>query len=76
LLPQRPLYHNFQKHTVVLIKKLGKLLPLQLKTSPAELLAKQMWNIFLTSGIKSKKMLIILFGRATLSLESYKKLLI
>jgi hypothetical protein len=61
----KSLKHNFQKHTVVTIKKLAKRLPDQLGTSPSDIVALQMWNIFLFSGIKSKKILVILFGRAT-----------
>lgn len=35
-----------------------------------------MWNIFESSGIKSKKIIIILFGEADLSQEKYNMLLI
>lgn len=34
-----------------------------------------MWNIFLASGVKSKKILVVLFGRANFSQDSYRILL-
>jgi len=43
-----------------------KSLPELLGTTTADHIALQMWNIFLCSGIKSKKILVILFGRANL----------
>lgn len=53
--------HNFQKHAVVTIRKL--LRPNWRRGGPgAEGVAHQMWNIFLASGLKSKKLLVILFG--------------
>jgi hypothetical protein len=35
-----------------------------------------MWSIFLTCGIKSKKIIVILFGQAELSCEAYRRLLL
>lgn len=67
------LNHNFQKHAVVTIKKLTK--SLAFGNSPVELIAMQMWNIFLSSGIKSKRILVILFGTANLTNEKYRNLL-
>jgi len=46
-----------------------------LGTTTAEKVALQMWNIFLSSGIKSKKILVILFGRSNMWDEKYKELL-
>jgi hypothetical protein len=43
--------------------------------SPVELVAQQMWNIFMASGVKSKRMLVVLFGYAQLQDEKYKDLL-
>lgn len=34
-----------------------------------------MWNIFLTSGIKSKRILVVLFGSANMKDRKYKELL-
>ena len=57
------------------IKKLTRTLGASLGTSPIELVAQQMWNIFLASGVKSKRMLVVLFGCAQLQEERYKDLL-
>jgi hypothetical protein len=58
--------HNFQKHAVVTIKKLTRGLANSLDYSPIGAIARQMWNIFLSCGLKSKRMLVILFGKAEL----------
>ena len=39
-------------------------------------MARRMWNIFLSSGTRSKKMITILFGEADLSSDKYRALLI
>lgn len=67
--------HNFQKHLVVTVRKLGRRVREALEVSGAGSLANQMWSIFLSAGIKSKKILVILFGRAELKQEKYKQLL-
>lgn len=67
--------HNLQKHAVVTLRKLGVALDAGLENSGAGAVAKQMWRIFLASGLKSKKMLVILFGRAQMQRDSYRELL-
>jgi hypothetical protein len=57
--------HNFQKHAVVTIKKLLKM-KYDFNASDPQQLAHSMWNIFMSSGLKNKKILIILFGEADL----------
>lgn len=34
-----------------------------------------MWSIFMSSSIKNKKMLVVLFGLATFSDENYMKII-
>jgi hypothetical protein len=48
----------------------------QLKGGGRERVARQMWQIFMSFGIKSKKIIIILFGEADFSQEKYNLLLI
>ena len=67
--------HNFQKHTVVAIKKLTKNIASNFGNGSIDILAHQMWNVFLTSGVKSKQILVILFGEANLEDEKYRELL-
>ena len=62
------LNHNFQKHAVVTVKKLMRM-KYNANGSDAEKLAHKMWTIFMTSTIKSKKILVVLFGSVTLSYE-------
>ena len=60
--------HNFQKHAVTTVRKLMKVRYHNLE-SQTERLAHKMWTIFMSSGIKSKKILIVLFGMITTSNE-------
>lgn len=62
---KKSMNHNFQKHAVVTIKKLLKFRQYH-EASQAEKLAHLMWSIFMSSGLKSKKVLVILFGLANL----------
>ena len=59
--------HNFQKHTVVTIKKLTKNIDSAFGYGHIDILAHRMWNVFLTSGLKSKQILVILFGAANMA---------
>jgi hypothetical protein len=67
--------HNFQKHTVVTIKKLTKNIAFRFDNGNIETLAHQMWNVFLTCGVKSKQILVILFGEANIEDEKYREIL-
>lgn len=58
---KKSLNHNFQKHAVVTIKKLMKI-KCNSACSDAERLANKMWKIFMVINIKSKKILVVLFG--------------
>ncbi len=55
------LNHNFQKHTVTTVKKLMRMKYVN-EGSSEEKLAYKIWNIFMVSDIKSKKILVVLFG--------------
>lgn len=72
--PSKSFNHNFQKHAVITIKKLGRKMCQNLGNSPAQDLATRMWNIFQSCGIASKKILVVLFGEANFSCEKSKEL--
>jgi hypothetical protein len=59
----------------VTIRKLTRGLADSLDFSSTGVIARQMWNIFLSCGLKSKRMLVILFGKADLRKEKYQQLL-
>ena len=67
-------HHNFQKHTVTTIKKL-----LVLKTKgqkgPVEECGHAMWQLFLRSKVKTKRVLTILFGHASFDDPVFRKML-
>lgn len=58
---KRCLNHNFQKHTVTTVKKLMRMKYIS-EGSEESILAYKIWNIFMVSEIKSKKILVVLFG--------------
>ena len=65
---QKCLNHNFQKHTVVTVKKMMKM-RYNSNGSDAEKLAHKMWTLFMTSHAKSKKVLVVIFGMVNLKDE-------
>jgi hypothetical protein len=66
--------HNFQKHAVLTIRKIGYKMCEGFGSSLPEMVAAQMWNIFQSCGISSKKIMVILFGEAKMNLEKSKEL--
>ncbi len=58
--------HNFQKHTVLTVKKLGENLVNVIGMGEVEEVGKRIWRIFLSSDINSKKILLVIFGKANM----------
>ena len=67
-------HHNFQKHTVTTIKKLLRL-PVKEEAGDVHECAGRMWSLFLSSKLKTKRVLTFLFGLASFEDPNFSSLL-